>query len=223
MDSIVGALVGAFVGSIGATAVGHWLSSRRERREESELIVRNYLVQLQDAVESLWLRVENLGFRGGSKTEDASYITDSSLYVLSSFLAHKRRLILDGVYGHMEQLWPQSGSALEGALEEAEKAFGKSPGTGPDLARYHRRELADLCLAWTGDRWRVLGYLEFRAALREVTDLTGPSQAGRLLRELNSDRARLMMSKLETVGSLVVERTGIPLAFADRSAHLTNS
>ena len=65
MASLIAALIGAGIGSIGAVLVGDARKQRAERAERRELVVQRYLFQLQDSAESLWYRLKNLAYEHG--------------------------------------------------------------------------------------------------------------------------------------------------------------
>ncbi len=73
----------------------------RQRRE----LVQRYLFQLQDAVVSPRLRLENWAWRGGqtvSESVDPGYWDVTILYALGRALAAERILSLEGVYAAIE-------------------------------------------------------------------------------------------------------------------------
>lgn len=217
-SAVVSALIGAIIGSLGAQALSHWLAGRRETKEASQLLVRNYLVQLQDALESLWHRIDNLAFRGGEAVvDDPDYYRLSSLYVLGSFLAQKRGLILDGVYGHLESLNEGSGSQLEMSLEAVERTIGRERDGRAGFPRYYRRELGDMTMSWSGDSWRLKSYSEFKSSLSTDQPANSAVAAAEgFLRSMDADVAAELLSAVEDVGDLVTQWTHVRMSYEDR-------
>src|ERR1022692_3650809 len=91
--SALGALLGAILGVL----LKDRLELRGERRRERETLVRLHLIQLQDAVESLWYRFNNIVFRGGRFAMDDEYFVVTMLYAMGRVLAIERILDLKGM------------------------------------------------------------------------------------------------------------------------------
>jgi hypothetical protein len=64
-STIVAALIGSVIGSVGAVLADHWMTGRSEKFHKREMLVQRYLFQLQDALELLWFRLRNLAYFGG--------------------------------------------------------------------------------------------------------------------------------------------------------------
>ena len=67
-----------------------------------------YLIQLQDAIESLWFRFYNIKDRGGRLVMSDKYYEHSTLYALASGLAYNRIMLLDGIYSQLRSLFQTS-------------------------------------------------------------------------------------------------------------------
>ena len=50
-STIVAALIGSIIGSVGAVLADHWMTGRNEKFHKREMLVQRYLFQLQDALE----------------------------------------------------------------------------------------------------------------------------------------------------------------------------
>jgi len=73
--TILAALIGAMIGSVGSILLDAWLRGNREKKRKRDELVQRYLLQLQDAVEGLWYRIDNLARRGGRTVmEDDKYL-----------------------------------------------------------------------------------------------------------------------------------------------------
>jgi hypothetical protein len=68
--TVLAALIGAVIGSLGAVLVEAHLKRRAEETARRQILVRRYLFQLQDAAESLWFRLYNLNFPGRSVCDE---------------------------------------------------------------------------------------------------------------------------------------------------------
>jgi hypothetical protein len=153
--SLLAALVGATIGSVGAVVIQSWLSAKSERRRQREAVVQRYLYQLQDSVESLWYRLKNLTDFGGRVVMEDEYFATSSLYSLGRVLALERILILEGVYPQLETLNPGLGAFLRDHRVDLQLA--------PVLYQYDRLVLAEAVMEREGPHFRTSSYLEFRA------------------------------------------------------------
>jgi hypothetical protein len=167
--AIIAALIGAVVGSLGAQIVADRLLRRRERRQVERDLVRLHLIQLEDAAVSLLFRLNNVKERIGRQTmkardkeDEEEYYLTSMLYVLGSFLAHKRIFLLQGHYAVLDELYAGEGTKLQQYLEAAEKELDPSS-VGP-LFRYDRLALAESVMRWDDDSVRICSSLEFREA-----------------------------------------------------------
>jgi hypothetical protein len=168
--TIVAALLGGVLGSLGA----QWLGERYRQNQTIESTRRDvavrHLVQLQDALESLWFRIDNLANRGGRQVMQSNYYELSTIYVIGYALAHKRLLTVEGAYAKLDVFQPGFSRELENDLEALEKALGDEANTSSSFYRYERRALADFLLTWDGV-WRVISYTEFvTASLRDDAD-----------------------------------------------------
>src|SRR5215207_5124289 len=88
--TIVAALIGAIIGSIGATFLSHLLSNRAERQRIHRNIVQKYLIQLQFSLELLSSRFHN--FQARRKIMTGEYFETTTLYALGRVLAYKQIL-----------------------------------------------------------------------------------------------------------------------------------
>jgi hypothetical protein len=83
LTTIISALIGAVIGSVGSTVVSNAFSSRAEKRKSYENVVQNYLLQLQDSLEALLYRFQNIKQRGGQKVMENIYYETTTLYALA--------------------------------------------------------------------------------------------------------------------------------------------
>ena len=63
VSTIVAALIGSVIGSVGALLTEHRLTGRSEKFHRREILVQRYLFQLQDALEMLWYPLHNLTYQ----------------------------------------------------------------------------------------------------------------------------------------------------------------
>lgn len=212
--TIIAALLGGVIGSLGA----QWLGERYRQNQMIEATRRDvavrHLVQLQDSLESLWFRIDNLAFRGGKRVMEAGYYEISSIYVIGYALAQKRLLTVEGAYAKMDVFEDGLSRALENDLESLERALGDEGSTSVSFYRYQRRALADFLLTWDG-AWRVLSYTEFAEAAKR-DDAAGAIEPARsFLSRLTEDQAVAILeataSSLRTLQSATNVHVAVPI------------
>jgi hypothetical protein len=162
LTTVIASLIGAVLGSLG----GQWLRYRFQvRAEEARTrrdVAQRHLIQLQDAMESLYFRIQNLSTNRDRNLMQYPYYATSSIYALGNFLAHKRRLMLEGAYALLDVHGPSFPHQLEAALEKVEDLIGHEWVPNDSFFRYQRQGLGESLLIWS-DGWRVANYAEFVA------------------------------------------------------------
>lgn len=198
----IGTLAAAGIGAFGA-----WWYGRRARvAAESELLIRNYLVQLQEATESLAHRIINVQRHNGIESmASIDYYRESSRYAIATFLGQHRRLTADGVFGHLELRWPGFGTSVQELLLQSERELGSL--ADHSFQRYHRRELADLSLDWTTERLRPVSYSTFRLLMAEPAQQPTRAAADRATEDFVA--ADQLIAALELVSLAIGDKTGI--------------
>jgi hypothetical protein len=211
LATVVAALIGAALGSIGAVVVQSRVEEKRESERLKDALRDRHLLALQDAVESLWYRLKNVAEDEGAqllKKIDPVYYETTNAYALGRALAAERLVALDGVFPQIAAAWPELGETLTtNRLDRCVKdTFGDR------LFHYDIVLLAESVLRQSGDgaNLRFLMYTEFRREFNdEATGLR--SSVTRAIKVLNSlgeeesNRIRDSLSKLATELSEVTE------------------
>ena len=174
MSSGIAAIIGAAIGAI-ATAAGvivqAVLSNRAEAQRRREArdsdrerqrreLAQRYLFQLQDAVVSLRLRLENWARQGGepwAESVDPGYWDITTLYALGRALAAERILSLEGVYTALDEQFPGLAESLRSSSVDRVLQAGLRR-----LFYYHRLALAESLLERHPEGYRLLMYTEWR-------------------------------------------------------------
>ena len=81
--------LGAVIGAAVQYGFQRLSAERQERRE----IVETYFLQLQDAVESLYYRINNLRDWGGKRVMSDDYFRLTSVYAIGRVLAYESLLV----------------------------------------------------------------------------------------------------------------------------------
>ncbi len=226
LSSGIAAIIGAAIGAI-ATAAGVIVQAvlknradaeqRREARESDREgqrrdLVQRYLFQLQDAVVSLRLRLENWARRGGqawSESIDPGYWDVTTLYALGRALAAERILSLDGVYASIEQQFPGRAKPLRDSSVDRILQVGLR-----QLFRHHRLALAESLLEREPEGYRLMMYTEWRRRYEDplsgLDRLLEPTIASlqRLTPERDLDQ---LIESLANIASLLWEMTDMPV------------
>ena len=205
VDTVVAALVGAIVGSIGAQIIGELLRRRRSRSDQYRQAVNRYLLQLQDAAESVHARITNLADDDGMAVMTDEYYLTSTLYAVGCLLAQKRRLLLDGIYALLEESHRGLGSALERELESIEGVLGRADA----FQRYERLLLAEAVLAPAASGWQTTTYTDFvtKWASTGGTFRQQLAAAEEFARSAQIQPPRLLIPHLAALGTLLATHT----------------
>jgi hypothetical protein len=204
LASLIAALIGASVGSIGAVIASDVRKRKAEIRERRETLVQRYLYQLQDSAVSLWYRLDNLERRNGRLVMDDQYFETTTLYALGRVLAIERLLGLEGVYPQLATLDLELGTFLrEHRVDDAlPRAF----------YQYDRLALAEAVMEREGDRYRPSTYLEFRR--RYESEASGEGRwlapAREAIQDLGENTTSNLLDELTRIARRLSRETGIP-------------
>jgi hypothetical protein len=221
----IAAIIGAAIGAI-ATAAGVIVQAvrgnradavrRREARESDQErqrreLTQRYLFQVQDAVISLRMRLENWAKRGGrrwAESVDPGYWDITTLYALGRALAAERILSLEGVYAAIDQQFPGLAESLRRA--SVERAVGDRLRR---LFYYHRLALAESMLDRRPEGYRVLLYTEWRRRYEDpslgLDRLLEPTTAS--LQGLSPERdLEQLIKSLDNIASSLAKATSLP-------------
>jgi hypothetical protein len=204
--TVLAALIGAVIGSLGAVLVEARVKRRAEEAARREILMRRYLFQLQDAAESLWFRLYNLNERGGRYVMSDEYFATTTMYALGRVLAIERILGLEGIYPELEALYPELGEFLKGNRLD--------PKLAETVYQYHRLALAEAMIEREEDGFRPSTYLEFRRRYEssEYGEQKWLAPALEGIRSLEKETVEELMSSLQTIALRLESETRIPTA-----------
>jgi hypothetical protein len=161
--TIISALIGAGVGSLGATIINDLLRRRGERMALRKSLANRYLLQLQDVIESLWHRLANVKEGGGGeKHMEDEYYEVSTLYALACVLAYNRILLLEGVYSQLDD-------KLGRTLNEKMREFDYEIEQFREITKfvyYDRLALEQAVMERDDGHLRTCPYMEFKKISR---------------------------------------------------------
>jgi hypothetical protein len=158
-------LIGATIGAVGGIFLEHLLSRRAEQQRGYDILIQKYLIQIQDAAESLWYRLANLRSGGGREIMSDQYYEVTTLYALGRILALNRIVVSEGVYANMERLRPGLGRKLKHDLDLLERRLNEMNyelNIQTPFYRYDRQLLAEALIEREGQYMQTTTLLDFR-------------------------------------------------------------
>ena len=203
--TILAALIGAMIGSVGSIFLDAWLRRNRERKRKRDELVQRYLLQLQDAVEGLWYRIDNLARRGGRKVMEDRYFEISTLYALGRVIAYERILLLDGVYPQLKQIDPDLSIYLKNKMQEIGTLM-----TG--FHKYDQLALAEAVIEKVNGYSRAATYLEFKRRYDEDASLGSKTllPAKEFLTTFAGHQLEGLLKTLAKIANKIAKKTEIP-------------
>lgn len=207
--TIAAALIGAGLGSFGTKVYENLSRKRTEREELRREVVERYLLQLQDGVDDLWYRLDNLKNRGGQTVMAYEYFEISTLYTLGRVLAYERIFLLDGIYPQLERLYPGAGIALRTNLRNLDQQLNQR-----NFHRYDRLALAESVLERADGYLHTNTYLEFKQRYTAENSLERASLAlaRQYIAALTEKELSELLISLREIAHQVADRTGLPSA-----------
>jgi len=189
MTTLLAALIGALIGSIGAVFAEFWLSGRAKDKQARKQLAQKYLYQLQDAAESLWYRIDNLAVFH-REIKDDSYFEFTTLYALGRVLASERILGLDGIYPLLNDMYPGLSDVFRNRIDKTIEKLG--------LKQYDRIALAEALIESEDGRFRLCNYLEFRGKyeLEDAPERKWLEPARSAIQSLSIENVRQDVSEL---------------------------
>jgi hypothetical protein len=159
ITTIIAALIGATIGSMGATFSSDWLKRKGEKTTLREELIQRYLLQLQEALESLYHRLDNIKNKEASIVLEDIYFEETTLYALGCVLAYRRILLLDGIYSQLHP--PRFGIFLKEKMQNIDTEIDRLQSIF-QFYRYDRLALAEALMRRQDNHLRTATYLEFK-------------------------------------------------------------
>jgi hypothetical protein len=210
LSNTVPALIGAISGAIGGNVLTDWFARRREKEMLRRELVDKYLIQLQDSLESLWFRLDNIKNRDGLQKMTDLYYEESTLYILGSVLAHNRILSNEGAYTKIEKSIPGLGIFLRNKMNQFGSYLDK---IDPNIHfyQYDRILLAEAIISLKDERHTIGSYLEFRKQYEDASSNLKSvlSPAKDFITKIRSHELNLVMEKIYEIANKIDIQTGI--------------
>ena len=205
-STIVAALIGSIIGSVGAVLADHWMTGRNEKFHKREMLVQRYLFQLQDALEMSWYRLHNLVIHDGKYIMAEEYYTITTLYALGRVLALERIFALEAVYPQLDAIYSGLGKLLKQQDYQIERQL---PASG--FFQFNRLSLAEAVIVHEGDLFRASTFLEFWKLYE--TDHALEKQwlepATNAIRSLSQNQMKHLLYTISKKAITIAEKTSI--------------
>lgn len=204
MSTLLAALIGAVIGSVGAVFAEYWLTRRTEESQRRQMMSQRYLFQFQDAVEALWYRLNNLTFMGGRFVMPDDYFETTTLYALGRVLANERILALEGVYPQLDSAYPDLGKFLrERRIDRELQSI--------NFHQYDRISLAEAVIEREAERYRTSTYLEFRRRFEAEgsTERKWLAPAREAIQSLDEKSMKALLDSLRAIAVRIANETGV--------------
>lgn len=198
------AVLGSALTGVFAVYVTKRMDRKTEDRRRRELLVKRYLYQFQDAIESLWLRLDNVHHHHGRETMSENDLNVTMLYALGRVLAVERIMAFDCIYPEIDLLCPPLRLSLQAA---------RIDGKLHDLNFHHydRRSLAEYVTAYEGQFTRASTYLEFRGRYERAdsSERAWLAPAVKALPALYGQRGEELLNFLKPLSERLAKVTGV--------------
>lgn len=208
MSTQLAALIFAALGTFLGAGIQYFFQRHSAARQERREIIEVHLLQLQNAAESLFYRMNNLLDGGGRGVMKDEYFRTTSLYIIGKVLAQEALLGSQGIYAKLsynEKFKKQ----LKANLHDLNRSMDDQ-----QFLHYYRVQLAEMLLRGK----EIISYTEFCSIVdderfREATNAaeTFVSTESSPYHERLRDRAREVVSLLEA-------KTQVPSALSLSSA-----
>jgi hypothetical protein len=204
VTTVIAALIGALIGSVGAVVVENLYKTRAEELRMRQNLTQRYLFQLQESIEALWFRLDNLAFRQGRSAMEEDYFETSTLYALGRVLAIERILAIEGIYPQLESTYPQLGQFLQKRRIDLQLQ-------GIGFYQYDRIALAEAVMELSGQDFRASTYLEFRKRYQghDSTERQWLAPAKEAIQQLTGNKMQDLLELLREIAIRISEQTKI--------------
>ena len=200
-SELLAVLLGGLGALIGAVIQYRFQRLSAEREERRELIETHFL-QLQNALESLYYRINNLRDWGGKRVMTDDYFRLTSVYAIGRVLAYESLSVSRGIYAKL---------GYDEALKRSLKAGLHRINIGLDDQRflhYHRMQLAEMLL----EDGKVLSYTDFLARVGEPGFEPVVASAAAFVESVGPERLDDIRAAASELVLLLEDHTRVPSA-----------
>ena len=202
MPNSITSLIIAGLGAVTAAAFQHLFQQYAETRRIRREIIETRLLQLQNSVESLYYRANNLLDWGGQATMSQDYYEKTSVFVLARVLGHELLFASSGIYAKL-QSDKELKSDVKAALHKLNSAMDQQ-----GFLYYYRVLLGEMAL--DGDR--VITLTEFLSRWQEPRFASAIEAASAFVAAVDSHRLEHIRALSGALVARLAKKTGVPSA-----------
>lgn len=202
MTNELRALIFAGLGTFMGALIQYYFQRRSVAQQERREIIEVYLLQLQNAVESLYYRLNNLLDWGGKTFMADDYYRTTSTYIFARILAQENLLITQGIYAKL---------SYDERFKRSLKFHLHSLNRGLDnqnFLYYHRVQLAEM-LVREGE---LINYTDFLALLDQNQTTVAVVKAEEFIVSASNQQLEMLRQQAKTLVYLLESKTRVPSA-----------
>ncbi|OUJ69921.1 hypothetical protein [Hymenobacter crusticola] len=202
-EGIEGLLFGA-LGALGGAGIQYYFQRRTASRQERKEIIETHLLQLQNSVESLYYRLNNLRFWSGKEMMSDDYYTHTWLYIVGRVLAYEHQLVIKGIYAKLDY-----NDSLKRELKLRMHNINWNLDDG-EFLHYHRVQLAEM----TMDKDRIITYTEFSDRVSSPAYSSAVAPALKYLQHAPKSAFEKIRTESEALVNALQKCTKVPSALS---------
>lgn len=189
-----------FFGLVAGMLVKNSLGESKFRQEQSRILRTKYLLLLQDAAESLYLRLKNIHEKGGEPLMTDEYFSKTTLYSISKILAVDLMLLRDGMYANLS-VDREIITKIKEIISAIHNEFDCDI-----FFRYYRLEFAEACIGESV----LSGWHNFKQVVQKEEYTEAMHAYEKFLPELSEKNTYNLRNLLIKIISLLMDKTKVP-------------
>ena len=198
LSAVIFAGLGTFIGAL----IQYYFQRRSVAQQERREIIEVHLLQLQNAVESLYYRLNNLLDWGGQTVMDDVYFRQTTIHVLARILAQETLLTTRGIYaklGYDESFKHR----LKLSLHAINRCLDDQ-----NFLYYHRIQLAEMLIRDA----QLITYTEFLTVLENNVKVSAVVKAEEFITFASSHQWERLRQQAKSLVFLLESKTRVPSA-----------
>lgn len=200
LRTLVFAGLGTFIGAL----IQYYFQRRSVAQQERREIIEVHLLQLQNAAESLYYRLNNRLDWDGQSVMDDDYFRATSVYILARVLAQESLLISQGIYAKLsydERFKRQ----LKSNLHTINRCMDDQ-----SFLYYHRVQLAEMLV----DETQLITYTDFLSRWENNRQHQALAKAEAFVLSASKPQLERLRNQAKVLVSLLESKTKVPSAIA---------
>jgi hypothetical protein len=198
LRALIFAGLGTFIGAL----IQYYFQRRSVAHQERREIIEVHLLQLQNAVESLYYRLNNLLDWDGKMVMEDGYFRQTSIYILARILAQESLLTTRGIYAKLgyDESFKRS---LKLSLHSLNSCLDDQ-----NFLYYHRVQLAEMLI----QDGQLITYTEFLAVLENNAKVSAVVKAEEFITTASGRQWERLRQQAKSLVFLLESKTRVPSA-----------